>query len=1123
MAEPQVWDATGSTLIGLDVWNVRTILGCDWSGGRLLAFALEDGQYSVWGDGYQRPEGVAVLEANRALITEAGAGTLLLQDLNQPGRAHATVVAGGLGAPHQVTLLDAAALVADHAGGRLLRVDLTTGAVGVLLAGLAQPVGIAAAPDGTVYLAEQGTGSILRLAPDGTRSTLLSPLVAPFFLSWADADRTALLVPERGPANRVGVVRLDAPATIERLVGRSVSNPSHAVLAGDRLLVSAAGRVLALDAAGGLRGGVRVESPGAPLAAGAWADLSVDTGLTGYTRPELKLAVEPQGVASVSEHLTRDADPTRPTIRLLAGGAHGTADVVVRDAASNAELGRTPIEVGPHAAGPDGPPLWIDQGTPPPPATLLSVQRGVNDHAALRPRDGAQNPTGTWRVLAVLVDTGDATWPTAVPPGTAPTVAAAQAAWGTVFSGAAGVDAFFNELSGGRLRVSLVTGGVLGPVSLGKKWGDWFTMPAGSAQWITKPETYKQVVAALQAQGLDWTQVDCLFLLVRSAGGSFVWPRAQSRVWNQKVKSPDGTKDLDVRLSAVAMPHDQTTVPNLGFTDVEVTCHELGHTLGLDDLYMDDVATYTAQMRPRALGTRELMGNQSGLPHLSTRHKLLLGFLDPGHVRPFTYDEDADVTLELVPAAAGLPPAGRFAAVELRVAPKVSWFFEFRQAVPGRLGDGVPFGAGEVVGYDAWTYANPPVVANARRPIILLTDDGDGEGPILVAPEDYDVLDTNNPDRTSSFRLEVVSVAPGLARVRVTVRRVRQPDPSIRNHEGERTDFKSPDLEVRNELTRNGIDFFFGRLEATNVPIVGINEVVAKVRNIGDLPAPGVRVRFKVRPFNTADPDAEGWADLGEPVTHDIPANTTVDFVTEWSPQANVHHCLQARIDRYTRVPGAAADEPDVDNNLAQSNYFQVFSVVKSPASREATDVEVHNPHDRPAYAAVELRQDSDAYRSYVDHSWLLLQPGESRTVRLEVESKATSIWQAIESRYPHGLTWVRAWFDAIPGDTSGSGTGAALGVSTVVSSHLEVAEQAPGAVYVRLSSPAGGPPPGEGTVALQVDYADGSHEVVMAEVDPGGWAGLHPRADEGFGTLSYSGAPGYAPVTGVEVHLEAG
>lgn len=1122
MAEPKVWaDGTAGTVIGAAVWNDLTVLATDWSGGRLHAFRVDTDQHTLWGDGYLKPEGIAV-RGDEALIAEQG-GTLLRQDLLNPGRAGAVEVATGLGEPHAVVWSDdgSTATVTDRLG-RLLTVDLGTGAVAELATGLAAPLGLAIDGAGVAYVTQQGTGVLTAVAADGTSNTVLTGLVAPFLLSWANPARTQLVVTERAPAHRVGLVNLTAPApTLQRLVGRNISQPSQAVIAAGRLVVTGQNRLLSLDASSGLQPGVRLNLPNDPLWPGGWLDVEIDTGLTGWTRAELALALDPPGLVTISEHPAAGADPTRPTVRLLAGAAQGGTRLVVKDPAGT-ELGSAPVivELG---ADPllDGPALWLEAPTEPPaPMRLLSAVRGLDDNGSLQPKalDGSVLPN--WRVVAVLVDTGDATWPTTVTPTSpAPTIAQAQTAWGAVFTGPAGLNNVFREFSNGRLGITLQGGGVLGPVNLGGKWADWHVMtPAG---WDIKDEVIVRAVAALQGTaGLDWTQVDAVFVIMRSAGGNFTWPYANEKVINVKVTGPDG-KSHDRKVARVGMPHDQPAT--VGFTNEEVSAHELGHTLQLDDQYM--TTGYSAGMAARALGTRELMANQSGLPHLSARHKLLLGFLDPGHVRSFTLGLPETATVDLIPASAGLPGMNRFSAVELRIAPGLSWFFELRQPTPGRLGDNSTTWAagGEIVGYDAVNYKKPPVVADARRQIILLLDDGDGQGPILTVPEDYESLEAENPANIQRFMLEVVSITAGLAQVRVSVGRVDQPDPVLVNNDGPKGNYKSPDIQIRNALSDvNGLFL--------NVPVIGIpNRVVASVRNHGGLNAPNVSVRFAVLPFSTDDDKSNRWMPLAgvdaagaatPNVRHDVPAGgAPVEFSVEWVPPGTGHYCVQARIDRYVRVPGAPADEPDVDNNLAQSNYSNLISIPASPASRESAMVDVHNPRPYPVQATVEVVQDSTRYRSYVNHRWLHLEPGQTRQVHLEVESKATSIWDAIESRWPDGNTWLRSW---LPGDgcTGTTGTGVTVQTSTSVASTLRVLEQGSEFTLVRVEGPAGAPPPREGAVVLLVSYDDGRTETLSADLDEYGNAQFRHEPSSGLAVAYFSGAPGYASVHGFEFGL---
>jgi len=306
-----------------------------------------------------------------------------------------------------------------------------------------------------------------------------------------------------------------------------------------------------------------------------------------------------------------------------------------------------------------------------------------------------------------------------------------------------------------------------------------------------------------------------------------------------------------------------------------------------------------------------------------------------------------------------------------------------------------------------------------------------------------------------------------------------------------------------------------------NKPLLGLpNKVVTKVFNAGGLDAPDVIVRFSVLPFNTDDPDSARWTELGGSVKHDVAAGATVKFETGWVPTVNAHLCIQARIDRYVRVKRAAADEPDVDNNKAVSNYFEIFSKPSSPATREVAFVDVHNPSDRAVDAAVELFQDTSRYRSYVDHRWVHLQPGESRSVRVEVESKATNVLDAVEAHWPDGNTWLRSWLPGA-GCRAVTGSGVTLGVRTAVETLVRVVEQSPGQLLLRVESPAGAPTPSTGTVAMQVEYEDGRREVISGAVEANGLVRLTPEPGTGRGTLHYSGARGYAPSSGEQVGLE--
>ncbi len=175
--------------------------------------------YRVLATGYQEPEDVALsTDGTVAWITERR-GNLLRVQLSNPARSAAQVVASGLHAPHQIALDEAhgQAYVVEHAtNGRLLRIDLTTGAQSTLLTGLSRAVGLLVDAEGTsAWITEQGAapggGRLVRYRLDsGQSQVVVSGLVNPFFLRWADPAETAILVPERDPANRITRVELAA-------------------------------------------------------------------------------------------------------------------------------------------------------------------------------------------------------------------------------------------------------------------------------------------------------------------------------------------------------------------------------------------------------------------------------------------------------------------------------------------------------------------------------------------------------------------------------------------------------------------------------------------------------------------------------------------------------------------------------------------------------------------------------------------------------------------------------------------------------------------------------------------------------------------------------------------------
>src|SRR5262245_29934063 len=72
-------------------------------------------------------------------------------------------------------------------------------------------------------------------------------------------------------------------------------------------------------------------------------------------------------------------------------------------------------------------------------------------------------------------------------------------------------------------------------------------------------------------------------------------------------------------------------------------------------------------------------------------------------------------------------------------------------------------------------------------------------------------------------------------------------------------------------------------------------------------------------------------------------------------------------------------------NNSAQSNYDRFISAT-SITSREITYVTVGNPYSERTRFFIGAVQTNPLYRTYLEHGWFVLDPGECRRVRVMFE-----------------------------------------------------------------------------------------------------------------------------------------
>jgi hypothetical protein len=215
-------------------------------GGNLSSLTLSPTvSYTVLGTGYNQPEDVkAGADGTHCYVIER-AGDLLRVAYATPDRASAAVISSGMTAPQQMFLdeLNNAAYVVEYAAsGRLLRINLTSGAQTVLLAGLDNAVGLTlSASRQFAYISEQTSGpdlgrvSSFQLS-NGYRQSLATGLTSPFMLTWADAAQSALYVPERDPANRLTRVSVGAPGAHVAVAGLPVRPSSVTMISPGKLL-----------------------------------------------------------------------------------------------------------------------------------------------------------------------------------------------------------------------------------------------------------------------------------------------------------------------------------------------------------------------------------------------------------------------------------------------------------------------------------------------------------------------------------------------------------------------------------------------------------------------------------------------------------------------------------------------------------------------------------------------------------------------------------------------------------------------------------------------------------------------------------------------------------------------
>lgn len=502
---------------------------------------------------------------------------------------------------------------------------------------------------------------------------------------------------------------------------------------------------------------------------------------------------------------------------------------------------------------------------------------------------------------------------------------------------------------------------VFGPVSLSGPWDDYFNengSPKGA---------YYQACFTAGDGVINYNDFDTLLCVSQQVDGpprKSAWPYASIGSWG-----PYTTSDGDKHYGVISMPNDWGVESNREI--FETFSHELGHNLGLGDQYRPGVPG-------RNPGPWEMMHDDNSFPHFSIAHRMMLGWVQDSWLQTFNFQSMAapvDQTITLHPIELGVPPAGRKAGIEIRIADGWNYYLEYRIGQATQIGDRNLPDDSRVLGTDVVSAPYTPPIS--RPAILLLNNDIDGDGAVLGNGQDYKETDSTDPVYPTDFRVDVSGIDGTKADVRIRYGVNSRPDPSIRPWPaGPDRQWQSADIEIRNAKNSADPAWF-------NVPWSGnTNTVIAKVKNNGGLDAPGVRVNFYVKNF-TVGGVPETFIGFDQ---RDIPKGATVEFNTTWVPPSNGHYCIVARIPLYQLPTNPAVVEMTELNNVAQTNYDRFISDTESPPSRKITSIEVGNPYPIRTRIWITAGHNNPLYRTYLEHSWLYLDPGETRKVGVMFE-----------------------------------------------------------------------------------------------------------------------------------------
>lgn len=781
-----------------------------------------------------------------------------------------------------------------------------------------------------------------------------------------------------------------------------------------RIAILTSSRLVLVDRLADLRRTPAIGAITDPLFVSAWTTLNFSLGDSGLSVDEVFFRV-PDGPSAGIVSYTRVNGTGDPLPLLVAGGKVGRHKVELVRVDNDNVIAHAEFEVTDH---------WSDAETGPPgfytTDSVFSGDGGWGGGPQAPQNIGTHQATGIWRTMVLMVDTDSARWPS-----DAADLDADRAdllghiSTGILFNGEArSVRQYYEEnshyvpASGATpargLSLSVLENRVFGPINLPGGWTSYFHQPTDDEgnitdhRWWSIGTAAQTIVSRAIADGVastdDFSNIDTLIIIPRSPDSSggvparFVWPHAGG-----KRELLCGTDVLnDKRQLAVAFgpldfaAHDGRQLHT-------TMSHELGHTLGLPDLY--SFPEYSDDVDSRLTSRWDMMaGSNNALPHYTLSNKMRMGWIEAAHLKRYDFQRSGSIvdTATLHAAELGAPPAGRFKGLEIRLGDGWNYYVEYRAKQATQMSDGLPQDRRVVITDVTSDTFTTPI---ARPPVLLVRSDIDGDGPILDVAADFQEKD---PGTQMDLKVEVVSTDADNAVVKLTYGANGKPELGIRPWTGGPS-WQSPDIEIRNEKTEAEPDRYH------NVPWLGHdNTVIAKIRNSGDLYAKDVKVDFFVTEYTTGDGP---MVTLGTD-TRDVEPGATVEFSAVWAPPANEgrHYCIIVRIQLYQDPGNLAIVDNNIYNNEARSNYTQFVSASASPSSRVGAQVLLANPFGASTLVFADVRKTHPYHRVFVDHQWLRVGARGQRAINVWDEAMwGTAEWPRVvrseDKRYP-ALLW---------------------------------------------------------------------------------------------------------------------